>query len=213
MKYLWVLLLISPAWADNLFIEAAGGMTHFYRIHKDNYWYQAPYPYEHSLNSTAWRLGIGYQFSDQWSASVSWLNLGNVGVKARFVTDAQYSRCLDGDHGPQGCGAPTQRFDIKSENQGPEFALRRDFKNTYLRGGVFLWMFDFHMKGEAADGTPFDNNSDSFSGWRLAPFVGAGVKYKSLFAEINYYHGLGGKGGFPIAKQAVVPMVGFRWEL
>jgi hypothetical protein len=51
----------------------------------------------------------------------------------------------------------------------------------------------------------------------LTPFIGAGVKHKlqkdvELLFDVSYYKAIETNGGYPLAKEAVVPMLGIRME-
>jgi hypothetical protein len=190
--------------AGDFYLEAAGGLTHFYRIHRDNYWYQERYPYSHDVDASAWRLGIGKKLNDNWAATLSWVDLGKNGVRSTVIlNDPVYSNCLNGDSGPNGCGYPKTNIHIVNENYGPEIAFRRSFDWFYLRGGMMVWFTKQYHEGYPAFGR----------GTMYAPMLGAGLQYKWLFLDASYYHvaiNTGRQENFPIAKQALVPMIGFR---
>lgn len=203
-------LLFPKAHADELNLEFAVGQTYFKRIHRDNYWYQGPFPYEHDLTDAAWRLGISKKLG-KWSYGLAYLDLGTIKVKSEAIpSDPAYFRCMDGDTSTNGCGYPTTWFRVTDRVRGLEFNAMREFDPLYVRGGLMIW----HHKLHALNGVHESCRCGEFRGQAafLAPFVGVGASYGPLFAEISYYHSLG-DGAFPIAKRAIVPMIGIRLKL
>jgi len=206
MKLILLLLLLvcAPVGARDLSIEFGLGQTHFQRIKRDNYWCQDPFPCERDLTSAAWRLGLMKKASPQWSYGVAYLSLGNATVSSMAIpSDDAYGRCAAGDLSSQGCGFGTTRFLVTTRTQGFEFIGKREFNDFYLRGGVYLWFQRTHAR------IPEHNVDVTFNGTIIAPFLGAGIEHGPFFAELSYYHGMG-DGGFPIAKQAWLPMIGLR---
>jgi len=212
MQYLILLFFFaSPAFAGDLSLEFGVGQTHFQRIKRDNYWCQDPFECERDLTSTAWRLGLMKKASPQWSYGVAYLSLGNTSVSSLAIpSDEAYGRCVAGDRSSQGCSFPTTRFLVTDHTRGIEFIGKRnfngEFNDFYLRGGAYLWFHRLHVR------IPEYQVDGTFNGTIIAPFLGAGIEHGPFFAELSYYHGLG-DGGFPIAKRAIVPMIGMRFPL
>ena len=205
---LLLLLLCFPAYAGDLSIEFGVGQTHFQRIKRDNYWCQAPFECDRDLTSTAWRLGLMKKASPQWSYGVAYLNLGNATVSSLAIpSDEAYGRCAAGDRSSQGCGFGTTRFLVTERTRGFELIGKREFDDFYLRGGLYLWFHRLHARLPEHPGL-----EAHFNGTILAPFLGVGIERGPFFVEISYYRGLG-DGGFPIAKEAWLPMIGMRFPL
>lgn len=207
MKYLLLFFVLYwiPALAesrDTVAIEFGLGQSQFKRIHRDNYWYQDPFPYQHDLTSAAWRLGVSKR-KGNWSYGLAYLDLGAASVKSDAIpSDEAYERCMGGDKSEEGCGFPTSKFRVTDRVRGLEVNATREFDLFYLRGGLLIWHHKLHAINDV--------------GGELrtlevlpAPFVGVGTSYGPLFVDITYYH-VTGDGGYPIAKRAIVPMVGVR---
>ena len=211
MRYLLMLLLIClwPATSQaEPFIEVAGGVTYFKQYKKDGArWYQDAFPWSADLKSSSWRIGIGDRINEEWFWTVSWLKIGKNSVVSKAVGDEEY------DPGNHKCMARCDKPDslwVSGSGRGPELAFRRQFDSFYLRTGAFLWMTTLHAHVEHSFGITEDYYG---KGYMLAPFLGAGFRYKlkplELFAEVTYYHGLGSGGkSYPISRWAAVPMVG-----
>ena len=211
MKRLLLILLLCLSLVSSIsfaepVIEIAGGISYFHQLKYDNYWYQEPFPYTRDETGRAWRIGVRNRINDRWSWSASWLDLGRNSVVSQYVTDADYDadshRCL------RGCDVPVTGTTTSSA-RGPEFAAIYDLTPFYLRGGIFIWLTKLGTTVVAHE--KFDNFTFTYNerGFLTAPFAGIGVRYKWAFAEITYYHGLGG-GGYPLAKRATVPMAGVQ---
>lgn len=208
------LALIGLAQAEP-FVEAAGGYTTFRQYKQDGArFYQEVFPWSSDMRSPAWRVGIGNKINDQWDYMVSWLSLGRNSVDAVYVEDVNYDaqahRCL------RECDKLVHNRAVGSAS-GPEFALRRNFESVYLRGGLFVWIARLDASGWRDDNP--ERQVQQYH-WQqapqtmLAPFLGAGLRHKftggEVFAEASYYHVVESTGGYPLAKRAIVPMLGLR---
>ena len=183
-------------------LEFALGYTQFHRIHRDNYWYQEPFPYEHDLTSEAFRLGVRKRYGD-WTYGLAYLQLGTAKVNATVIpSDEAYGRCVAGDKSSNGCAYPTTKLWVEDKVRGLELSAARSFDQFYARGGLMLWHHYLRFGTDYGEGPA---QIDVL----LAPFLGVGVEYKPLFLEVNYYHVLG-DGAFPIAKKATTFMAGIR---
>ena len=209
MKRLLAIVLLY--WCSLLnaepFIEVAGGKSYFTQYKKDGArWYQEAFPWSANLDSSSWRIGYGDRLNDHWFWTVSWLEIGKNSVTSQAVGDEEYDpvghKCL------ARCDKPDHLW-VSGSGRGPELAFRWQFQNVYLRSGAFLWITKLHAHVEHSFGITEDFYQKT--NVMIAPFLGAGFRYKlgklEVFAEATYYYGLG-SGGYPIAKAAVVPMVG-----
>ena len=196
-----------------VFMELSGGQTHFQRIVKDNYWYQDKTgPYTADMTDNAFRLGIGYR-SGNLAFTASWLDLGANTMKSVAVPDFIYDTCK----------APCQHpwkadLSVLDTAKGPEFAVIYG-RDLYVRSGLFLWnhektmrMAHVNKRGTKAYQRQLIDHVYTESGIMFAPFIGVGAKLGPLFADVTYYKALGSAGGFPVAKAAIVPMLGFSYS-
>jgi hypothetical protein len=205
IKLVFLLFLLPGIAAAETFIELGAGTTHFQRKKLDNYWYQQDRPHTYDMTSTAWRIGIGRR-SGPWSVSVSWVDLGTNRMVSNAVPDEHYITNV-------GCAKDCHeniQIDLTGRAYGPELALRHDWKHVYLRGGLYVWLTELEAHYTSKDYyQPSGRGYYRETGWLAAPFVGAGLQRGSLFVDLSYYAGWG-SGGFPLAKQAFVPMLGIR---
>ena len=211
MRLLLILLLACwwpAASSAEPFIEVAGGATYFKQYKSDGgRWYQEAFPWSADLKSSSWRIGYGDRINDKWFWTLSWLEIGKNSVVSKAVGDEEYDpvnhRCM------ARCDNPDSLW-VSGWGRGPELAFRRQFENVYLRTGAFLWINTLHVRVEHSFGITEDFYK---TGYMLAPFLGAGFRYKlkpvELFAEVTYYHGIGSGGkSYPISRWATVPMAG-----
>lgn len=200
-----ILLLFVGAVNAEPHFEFAGGKTYFQQEKKDNYWYQEMFPSRHDHDATSWRLAYVQPWAGKWSYSVGWVNLGSNSVHGFGVPDDDYN---DATNTCTKCDKVSQ-LNTVSTGYGPEVGAVYDFsENVYLRTGLFVWVTTLESKINRVVGPKWETTYRE-QGFLLAPYLGVGVNYGRLFAEVNYYYGLGG-GGYPLAKQAVAPMLGFR---
>lgn len=208
---LYFLLPVS-AKAEPWFVEAAGGYTTFKQYKVDGArFYQEPFPWSSDMKSPSGRIGIGQKINDRWDYTVSWLVIGNNSVNALIVWDADYDpsthKCISN------CDTLHQ-IRAYGDGRGPELAFRRNFESVYLRGGVFLWLTQLHVQVWPEGDKNQEYRWHAAQHWMLTPFIGAGVKHRlgyfELFGEVAYYRAVETNGGYPLSKEAIVPMLGVR---
>lgn len=194
------------------FMEASGGVA-FYRMNDDDgVWYQDPYPHQFSNKAFAYRIGAGYKINPKWAVTLSWVDLGQVGVHSQAIySDEAYFNCRDrAITGSNGCGHPKTTFDVKSLARGPELAVRfNPLEWGYVRAGAMRW------RHQLTASLPEFNMALQEASWRTAVTAGVGVMKGPFFAEVNYYSLIDGRhveGGYPPARSLIVPMIGLRLE-
>ena len=206
-----VLAFVGLAQAEP-FVEVAGGYTTFKQYKQDGArFYQDAFPSSAHMSSTSGRIGIGNKINDRWDYTVSWLVIGNNSIDAQFVSDADYDpsthTCL------ANCDKPMQ-VRAYGDGRGPEMAFRYNFEHVYLRSGLFLWLTQLHVQVWDEGDKNKEYRWHTAQHWMLTPFLGVGARYKmkgfELFADVSYYRAVETNGGYPLAKQAIVPMLGVR---
>src|SRR3990167_11054820 len=92
-------LVPVPSYAG-LYLDLAGGATQFMVTAQDGDYRQDGLPHTFALTSAAYRVGLGWQFNEQWSIQAGYINLGPLKPRAVFVGDATYNPtthpCLHG---------------------------------------------------------------------------------------------------------------------
>lgn len=208
---LWLLLVGPlPAYALEPYIEAGAGAALFQITVPDGTWYQEAFPHTFKTTDLALRAGVGVQVAEHWGVSVAYTRLGAVQSDADFVWDANYSpslkRCISGCERVNHLSA-TDRM------QGPELTVRREFAvgalTPFLKMGG-AWMF--HSITVPAYTDTGRDISIAFKGVVPMVVLGGGVCYIWVCGEVSYYKGIGSTG-FPLAKDAVVPMLTVRISL
>jgi len=212
-RYLFLFIaLTGSAQAEPWHVEVAGGYTTFHQYKQDGTrFYQEAFPWSSDMTSPAGRVGVGQKINDRWAYTVSWLYLGRNSVEALYVHDDDYDpvahRCL------RGCDKPTHAGAYGS-GKGPEFALRRNFESVYIRGGLFVWIADLNVVGWHQGDPKQEYRWRQATQTMLAPFLGVGVRHKfngwEVFADVSHYVAVESTGGYPLAKKATVPMLGFK---
>jgi hypothetical protein len=203
-----LLLAGALAWncsqAAGLFVQAGIGESIAIPKNTDGTWFDEDRPHQFHTNSVAFRFGAGWQFNERWSVEASYINLGKNGVDSLAVSDDCFSRqCTD---------ETPSKFHVVDKVHGFELAGVYTFQTQpvqpYLRAGGFLARHNLHV-----DVTPPVGAAQhvDFSGRITGIVLGAGIKWKWLFTEINYYHGAGGSAA-PVSRSFIVPTVGGRYE-
>lgn len=207
-----LVLLLSKAEAADYFIEVAGGHTIFKQYKQDGArFYQEAFPWSSDMTSPAGRLSVGQKLNDRWDYTLGWLVIGHNSVDAVFVSDAEYD--LSSKSCLSSCDKP-MRVRAYGDGRGPEAALRYNFEHVYIRSGLFLWLTRLSVQVWPEGDKAQEYRWQTAQHWMLTPFLGLGVKHSTkdteVFADVSYYRVVETNGGYPLAKQAIVPMVGVR---
>ena len=210
MHWLLVLCLLSSsvAHAGELYFDAAVGATLFQRTIEDGTWIQDALPHRTDFTSLAWRVGLGYRFTERWSVQANALRMGTVTSTARVVNDRDYDSIAHACLANCSTAFPFTTIDTM---HGGELSLTRTWLlgpvAPFLRGGgALLWHhLRAHWLGTAGE----------MHGWIPMGLVGGGLCYGWACVESTYYHGIGGMNcltpcGLPIAKEAVVSLVSLK---
>ena len=218
----FVFLLFSctePASAQ-LYIDAAAGLSMFAPSSggttlEDGTWWQRGM--NHSIQSTApvWRVGVGWQFNDQWSIQAHFIRT-NTSLTSEFVPDANY------DHKRHVCvSGCDQRQALRATDkmQGVDLSVTRSFQvgpvQPFVKVGaaIFEHQFTVNVLNSAW--------SERWYGKIPMGLVGAGLCWDWLCAESTYYRGangmnggcLGNTCGWPIAKELLISLVSIKLPL
>ena len=196
-------LFVHNTQAAEPFIQFGVGETFAIPKYEDGIWYNENLPHQFHTHDLAYKVGLGLKFNPRWSVSLSYLQNS---VDSLAVSDACFAvKCV---------GETPAKFHAIDKVQGAELGVVRTFRagkfNPYLRGGILLGIHNLHANATSLEGVPL--GQVDFSGTFFAPFIGAGVKYKWVFAEVSYYRMIGGFRGDPVSTSFVVPMIGLKHD-
>ena len=193
-------LTVHNAYAVEPFIQIGIGESIAIPVKTNGTWYDENLPHQFHTQGLAFKAGLGLKFDKHWSTTLSYISLGKNGVDALAVSDA----CLVAS-----CTTETpSAFHTVDKVRGLELTGTYLFQTgkvqPYLKAGGFLASHKLHVDVTPAEGTV--QHAD-FSGRITGVVIGAGIKWKWLFTEINYYHGAGGSAA-PVSRSFIVPMIG-----
>lgn len=205
-----------PSQAGELYLDVAGGYTHFLLTTPDGDYLQKDLPHSLDLKDVAYKVGLGYRLNERWSIQGGYINLGTIKQDARFVDDKDYSAKTGKCTANCSAAVPNKMTDAY---QGGEltasytFHPAKDYGISLKAGGAYL-MHRFTI-------TRYDvGASHQNYGQFPATVAGLGVSYKWAYLETTYYHGLGGSNGFmgqdqdwPLSKEMLVTWAGVKIPL
>jgi len=177
----------AHASVKDVYVDVAGGATHFLITAPDGDYLQKDLPHSLDLNSAAYRVLLGYHFNDRWSVQGGYLNLGTVNQTAKFVADEDYwakaSKCINN------CGsAPDYR--MTDQYFGGELTATRTF--PFNNWSLFAKAGGAALKHKFSINRHDSNTFHANAGWFPATVAGVGACFKMFCAETVYYHGVGG---------------------
>jgi hypothetical protein len=212
-----LLLAYDMAHAEpGLYLDMGVGMTQYIPTVEDGTWYQEPLPHRWLLQAPAFKVGLGYQFKNNWFVQANYMDLGKVKVRASVVDDPLYDPKAHSCKPP--C-SPVGYIKVHDHYYGPELLVGRAFPqgdwSPYLKGGLALLFHRVQMD------SPTDAQLLNFTGAIPMLAMGGGLQYRWAYAEGVYYHGPGGTNdciiqstcGHPISKQLFTMTVGVRIPL
>lgn len=210
IAYLCFVLFFVPqnVLAFDLSVNLGIGPTYFPPSTTDGTWWQQSFAHSFKTVDLGMKAGLGLNFTPEWSLDVNYIRLGSTAASTDFVMDPDYDpvrhRCINN------CSTPLH-LRTTDTWQGGELVLKRKFHindwTPFLNGGFGIVHHD--ILGQVSNGT-----SVSFQGNNPVVIGGAGLCYKWVCGEVNYYYGFDvAKNCFPIAKSAVSPMLSLRIPL
>ena len=201
------------------YITVGGGFTAFTPTTADGDFVQHGLPHSYKWAAPAFKVGIGYNFTDRWAVEARYVNLGSNGYSTNFVADNAYNpkthQCL---------ATCNQLGYLRARDyvQGFDLTVLRTFTDyeyrPFIRLGAALMLhrLDVNIQNHPALTAP-DTQSFIRMDGRIPMLVGGvGVKHGHLSLETTLYYGFGGTNclspcGFPQSTQFMTTMVGFNW--
>ena len=142
----------------------------------------------------------------------SYVNLGVAKIRQHYtVDDSQY------DPKNHHCISPCTNagvFHTHDLMEGLELTASYTWRHWPIQPYIKLGAAGLYHRLTAQYGFPSTSTVLTMHGWVPSSVLGAGVEYGWLYAEANYYRGIGGSvdwsAGLPISKEQVVGFAGIR---
>lgn len=187
-------------------LDLKGGLTFPMRTTPDGTYYQDPYPHQTKLLTGAVGAGLSYQITPAWSVQAHYLNLGSSRIKGRANSDENYDfrhhRCTNNCTWTYGFRATDS---LEGGDLTATYRWHRDGLSPFVKGGLALLYHRAKFRNEWGD-------EDRFNGWIPSLEVGAGLQYKLVYVELDYFQGMNfGGQNLPISTQQIVTFAGIRY--
>ena len=197
-------LTVHNAYAVEPFLQFGIGDSIAIPVKTNGTWFDEDRPHTFHTNSPAFAARLGIHLTPKWDATIGYFRLGHNDVDSLAVSDECFS---------SKCTRETpSKFHVVDKVQGFELAAVYIFQTQpvqpYIRAGGFIAQHTLHVDVTPAEGSV--QHAD-FSGRITGVVIGAGIKWKWLFTEVNYYHGAGGSAA-PVSRSFIVPMIGMRHD-
>ena len=205
-----------PAHAEGLYATFGGGVSAFVPTTADGDFVQRGLPHNYKWAAPAFKVGIGYNFTDRWAVEARYLNLGSNGYDSNFVSDLSYSakthQCT------ASCTTPGY-LRARDYVQGFDLTVLRTFTDyeyrPFLRLGAALMYhrLDVNIWNHPINAAPDSQTFIRTDAWMPMAVIGVGVKRDRFSLETTFYTGFGGTNcitpcGFPQSTQFLVTMLG-----
>lgn len=201
------------------YITLGGGFTVFRPTTADGDFWQQGFPHSYKSMAPAFKVGVGWEFNNQWATELRYVNLGNNGyTQHQFVGDEWYDSKAHRCRPP--CTVPGS-FVARDYVQGVDLTVLRTFTDyayrPFVRLGAALMLhrLDVNIQNPTIAG-PDSQQFIRTDGRMPMAVAGIGVKRGHFTLETTFYYGLGGSNclspcGFPQSTQFMTTMVGFNW--
>lgn len=188
---------VATASAGELSLDIKGGLGVPFRTTPDGTYWQKAYPHDTKEFGGAFGVGIDYKPSNSpWSFQSHYLNLASSRIKGRANSDENYDhkqgRCTNNCTWTYGFRATDS---LRGGDLTTTYTWQKDSVSPYVKGGLALMYHKATFRNE-------NGNEDHFNGWIPMIELGAGLSYKWLYTELDYFQGMNfGGQNLPISTQ------------
>lgn len=206
-------LAYDMAHAGQVYTEASAGLSWMHQTAPDGTWRQDYFNPTYKGTAFSWQAGLGYAFNDRWSVQTHWMEWGTNRSDTRHVWDSCYNPKTHQRVSSSGDCANVMRLKTADTMRGFDLTASYSFPYgdwiPYVKLGAALM---FHRL-RADDYTYLQNKQERYGRMPMLE-VGAGIRYKLLYAETAFFTALQGQNYHdPVSTQAVITTVGVRVPL
>lgn len=209
-------LSVSAARAETR-LTLGAGISHAQPNSPDGTWWQSDQPHGVDTRSLALKAGVEQTFGEHWYVGAGYVSLGSTQAWTRAQSDETFFRDKN--------GRADKFVKATDQNQGGELYVGYQWQleafRPYLTAGVAQFWHRVTQTHDTGHGKHIERADDitmhgTYRAWR----VGGGLCYGWVCGEVTYYKGATPGTNYPIATDAIVPMLtltiplnGLGWAL